>query len=125
MAAFNKNEFKYKAIEQVGPTVRAYSFDISVVLAVLQVLAPILSNCLQKVTPQQAAQRIKSGDMNTQLALTKAIKDTLKKRGENSNPESREALRASFTKFLCNCEDSELEGLCNQATKPDFDKLAL
>lgn len=125
MSTFNKNEFKYRAIQEIGPTIRAYSFDISVVLTVLQLLSPMLSNCLQKVTPQQAAQRIKSGDMNTQLALTKAIKETLKKRGEKSNPESREALRASFTKFLCNCEDSELEGLCNQATKPDFDKLAL
>lgn len=125
MSTFDHKEFKRKALEQIGPTTKVYSFDPLTIISILSALSPMLSNCLQKVTPQQAAQRIKSGDMNTQLALTKAIKETLKKRGEKSNPESREALRASFTKFLCNCEDSELEGLCNQATKPDFDKLAL
>jgi hypothetical protein len=125
MSNFNHKEFKLKALEQIGPTTRVYSFDPMIIISILSALGPILSGCLNKVTPQQAAQRIKSGDMNTKMALTKAIKETLKNRGEKSNPESREALRESFTKFLCNCDDEEIEGLCNQATKPNFDKLAL
>lgn len=126
MKDFDYKEFKYQAITQCGPTFRSFGFDPVTILTILQLVAPMLGNCLTKVTPSEAAIRIKKGDIGTKIALTKAVSEALKKRGEKSNASQREAVRDSVMEFLKGQSNETIIGMCENAKDhPNLGSLAL